>query len=148
MRNANSQCADIMVRLGAPQQPPASHVSHAETGGRVVSGVPHTQQLPHAEEGLCENVPAPAMHRLFSLLCVQDGVLATFASGKLRRKFYLPEERLTFHTAGRGAFDHAFVHIRSGRPALRLADHEIAEHLHPGHALQLFRIHEIGIDLN
>ena len=33
MRNANSQCRDIMIRVGAPQQPPKSHVSHAEIGG-------------------------------------------------------------------------------------------------------------------
>ena len=33
MRNANSQRVDIMIRVKAPQQPPAPHVSHAETGG-------------------------------------------------------------------------------------------------------------------
>ena len=37
---------------------------------------------------------------------------------------------------------------RSGRPALRLAHHEIAENLHPRHALQFLGINEIGIDLN
>jgi len=34
MRNANAQRANTMVRVGALQQPPASHVSHAEIGGR------------------------------------------------------------------------------------------------------------------
>ena len=33
MRNANAQCASIMIRLGALQQPLGPHVSHAETGG-------------------------------------------------------------------------------------------------------------------
>jgi hypothetical protein len=36
----------------------------------------------------------------------------------------------------------------SGRPALRLAHHEIAEHLHPRHGLQFFRIDEVGIQLD
>ena len=38
--------------------------------------------------------------------------------------------------------------VKSGRPALRLADHEIAENLHPRHGLQFFGIDEIGIHLN
>ncbi len=33
MRNANAQCANTMIRAGALRQPPAPHVSHAETGG-------------------------------------------------------------------------------------------------------------------
>jgi hypothetical protein len=33
MRNANAQCANIMVRVSAPQQPPEKHVSYAEIGG-------------------------------------------------------------------------------------------------------------------
>jgi hypothetical protein len=33
MRNANAQRTLIMVRVGAFQQPPSPHVSHAETGG-------------------------------------------------------------------------------------------------------------------
>jgi hypothetical protein len=33
MRNANAQCAGIMIRVGALQQPPGPHVSHAEIGG-------------------------------------------------------------------------------------------------------------------
>src|SRR5213595_114386 len=37
---------------------------------------------------------------------------------------------------------------RSGWPALRFANHEIAEHLYPGHGLQLFGINEIGVELN
>src|ERR1700736_1816332 len=36
----------------------------------------------------------------------------------------------------------------SRRPALRLAHHEVAEHLHPRHRLQLFGIDEIGIELD
>ena len=36
----------------------------------------------------------------------------------------------------------------SGRPALRLAHHEIAEHLHARHRLQFLGINEIGIQLN
>jgi len=35
MRNANAQCANTMIRVGALRQPPAPHVSHAETGGRL-----------------------------------------------------------------------------------------------------------------
>jgi hypothetical protein len=34
MRNANAQRAITMIRVGALGQPPAPHVSHAETGGR------------------------------------------------------------------------------------------------------------------
>jgi hypothetical protein len=34
MRNANSQRANTIVRLGVLQQPPGPHVSHAEIGGR------------------------------------------------------------------------------------------------------------------
>ena len=30
MRNANAQPKEIMIRVGALQQPPAPHVSHAE----------------------------------------------------------------------------------------------------------------------
>jgi hypothetical protein len=30
MRNANAQGGDIMIRVGALQQPPGPHVSHAE----------------------------------------------------------------------------------------------------------------------
>src|SRR5438045_9442340 len=37
---------------------------------------------------------------------------------------------------------------RSGWPALRFANHEIAEHLYPGHELQLFGINEIAAELN
>ena len=33
MRNANAQRKDIMIRVDALQQPPASHVSHAGIGG-------------------------------------------------------------------------------------------------------------------
>jgi hypothetical protein len=33
MRNANAQCTNTMIRVGAMRQPPAPHVSHAETGG-------------------------------------------------------------------------------------------------------------------
>jgi len=33
MRNANAQRANTMIRVGALQQPPAPHVSHAEIGG-------------------------------------------------------------------------------------------------------------------
>ena len=33
MRNANAQLENIMIRVGALQQPPAPHVSHAEIGG-------------------------------------------------------------------------------------------------------------------
>ena len=33
MRNANTQRKRTMIRLGALQQPPESHVSHAEIGG-------------------------------------------------------------------------------------------------------------------
>jgi hypothetical protein len=36
----------------------------------------------------------------------------------------------------------------SGRPALRLAHHEIPEHLHARHRLQFLGINEIGIELN
>jgi hypothetical protein len=32
MRNANPQPAMTMIRVGALRQPPAPHVSHAETG--------------------------------------------------------------------------------------------------------------------
>jgi hypothetical protein len=32
MRNANAQRAMTMIRVGAMRQPPAPHVSHAETG--------------------------------------------------------------------------------------------------------------------
>ncbi len=35
-----------------------------------------------------------------------------------------------------------------GRPALRLADDEVAEHLHTGHRLQLFGIDKISVELN
>src|SRR6266478_8663487 len=42
--------------------------------------------------------------------------------------------------------DHAIRRLR--RPALRLADHEVAEHLYPRHRLQLFGIDEIGIELD
>ena len=34
MRDTNVQRAAIMIRVGALQQAPAPHVSHAETGGR------------------------------------------------------------------------------------------------------------------
>src|SRR3984885_10976093 len=37
---------------------------------------------------------------------------------------------------------------RSRRPALRLAHHEVAEHLDARHRLQLFRIDEVGIELD
>src|ERR1700681_3054041 len=37
MRNANAQRANSMVRVGASQQPPGPHVSHAEIGGRCVA---------------------------------------------------------------------------------------------------------------
>ena len=37
MRNANAQRANTMIRVGALQQPPAPHVSHAEIGGRCVA---------------------------------------------------------------------------------------------------------------
>src|ERR1700748_2504446 len=37
---------------------------------------------------------------------------------------------------------------KSGRPALRLAHHEVAEHLHARDRLQLFRIDEIRIELD
>ena len=33
MRNTKTQRKDIMIRVGASQQPSKSHVSHAETGG-------------------------------------------------------------------------------------------------------------------
>src|SRR5277367_4248602 len=33
-------------------------------------------------------------------------------------------------------------------PALRLAHHEVAEHLHPRHGFQLFRIDEISVELD
>jgi hypothetical protein len=33
MRNANAQRANIIVHVGALQQPPTPHVRHAETGG-------------------------------------------------------------------------------------------------------------------
>ena len=33
MRNANAQRANIMIRVGALQQPLKPHVSHAEIGG-------------------------------------------------------------------------------------------------------------------
>jgi len=33
MRNANAQRRNIMIRVGALQQPSGKHVSHAETGG-------------------------------------------------------------------------------------------------------------------
>ena len=36
MRNANAQREDIMIRVRASQQPPKSHVSHAEIGGRFI----------------------------------------------------------------------------------------------------------------
>ncbi|SDT44336.1 hypothetical protein SAMN05444158_6098 [Bradyrhizobium canariense] len=35
-----------------------------------------------------------------------------------------------------------------GRPALRLADHEVAEHLHARNCLQFFGINKISIELN
>jgi hypothetical protein len=35
-----------------------------------------------------------------------------------------------------------------GGPALRLADHEVAEYLHARNCLQLFRINKISIELN
>src|SRR4249919_2437053 len=38
--------------------------------------------------------------------------------------------------------------LRLGRPALCLAHHEVAEYLYPRHRLQLFRIDEIGVDLD
>ena len=37
MRNANAQRGNIMVPASGLQQPPASHVSHAEIGGRYVA---------------------------------------------------------------------------------------------------------------
>src|SRR4051795_9756800 len=37
---------------------------------------------------------------------------------------------------------------KSGRPALRLAHHEVAEHLHARDRLQLLGIDEIGIELD
>src|SRR5882762_6154149 len=39
-------------------------------------------------------------------------------------------------------------HLALRGPALRLAHHEVAEHLHARHRLQLFRIDEIGVDLD
>jgi hypothetical protein len=40
MRNANAQPRIIMVPASGLQQPPASHVSHAETGGYVTDPIP------------------------------------------------------------------------------------------------------------
>ncbi|MEA2837270.1 MAG: hypothetical protein QOD89_1820 [Bradyrhizobium sp.] len=47
-----------------------------------------------------------------------------------------------------GARSGAYQDFKSRRPALRLADHEIAENLHPRHGLQFFGIDEISIQLN
>ena len=33
MRNANAQCGDTMIRVGALRQPSTPHVSHAEIAG-------------------------------------------------------------------------------------------------------------------
>src|SRR5215472_5718776 len=56
---------------------------------------------------------------------------------------------LTFATRTRGNTE---ANVKSktalGRPALRLAHHEIAEHLYPRHCFQLFRIDEIGVELD
>ena len=42
----------------------------------------------------------------------------------------------------------AYPSIVSGRPALRLAHHEVAEDLHPRHGLQFFGVDEVGVELN
>ena len=39
-------------------------------------------------------------------------------------------------------------HAKSGRPALRFAHDEVTEHLHARDRLQLFRIDEIGVELD
>ena len=40
MRNANAQRGNIMVPASGLQQPPASHVSHAEIGGAAADSKP------------------------------------------------------------------------------------------------------------
>jgi hypothetical protein len=49
MRNANSQRANIIVRLSVLQQPPGPHVSHAEIGGGDTHS--ETRTIPSADFG-------------------------------------------------------------------------------------------------
>ena len=70
MRNTNSQRVDIMIRVSASQQPPKSHVSHAEIGGRFIRS--NSPPIAVSSGGLCEQtvwesnyhpVPVPKFYR-------------------------------------------------------------------------------------
>jgi hypothetical protein len=51
MRNANTQLENIMIRVGAVQQPPGPHVSHAEIGGwQCAQSAPHRAWANHGCE--------------------------------------------------------------------------------------------------
>src|SRR6202007_2978727 len=89
----------------------------------------------------------------------QEGLLnarATGGGGQMRnanaQRAYIIVPASALQQASKPHVSHAQnqdgKRCRSGRPALRLAHHEIAEHLHPRHGFQLFRIDEISVELD
>src|SRR5262249_17338016 len=88
----------------------------------------------------------------------QEGLLnvrATGGGGQMRNANAQRENSMGLRSTAQQAWQphvrHAetgdpFKEARLGRPALRLADHEVAEHLDAGDRLQLFGIDKISID--
>jgi hypothetical protein len=74
---------------------PVDEIGHTAHGFVAVA---HGRSWPR----LCKNVPGQKLLRIvFSVVPSQERlrVLVVFVSPKLRRKFYVPEESQSFHTA-------------------------------------------------
>jgi hypothetical protein len=93
---------------------------------------PFRSHVSHAEIGGCNLSNRHARDLMQSMTRTRSGGGTRFAP----RKRYKTKTYLALESG------------RSGWPALRLAHHEIAEHLHPGHRLQFFGINEVGVELN
>src|SRR5262249_25338945 len=86
----------------------------------------------------------------------QEGLLSSRATGgggqmrnaNAQRAVIIVPPR-AMQQPGRPHVRHAEIRdAESGRPALRLAHYEVAEHLHARHGFQLFGINEVGVELD